>query len=416
MTSLGLAVFLLLFTLSSTSHAQGFKSKFGFGLNIGGQRLYGDRTSVQLGVWFEGLINYRILKFADIAFALGYSQLKYKLPTSVSNTTDLINADLKGNFEIISKGLIRPYLSLGFGVISFNVYNSGKGRFSDATLFGGGGVKIHLGNQFDWIVGADYRFTTSDELDNIGLSPEGKSKDGFLNVRAGVNYHLASPDDETPQILAMEKAPFYEIEGTPGSVVGGQKYPANAEQETKNMEEYVRLKSRIDDLAERIDSKEKEISNLQLQLNERKQKVTYMEQRAEKKSPVPIGSSSSMSGFSEIYERGLTNFYNKQYSEAISLFQLLLKQYPNHSLVSNCQYWIGESYLAMGRYQESIDAFYKVLSFPRSLKKDDSLFHLGKAFLKIGSGERARESFARLIREYPNSEFVREAKEYLGKL
>ncbi|MFQ6112513.1 MAG: tetratricopeptide repeat protein [bacterium] len=411
MTSLRWAVFLFLFFSVTVCHSQEFRDKLGFGLNLGGQRLYGDRKDVGFGIGFEGLVKYRLLEFADLAFAFGYSQLKY-----TSNTTDLVNADLKSTFEIISSGMVRPYIGLGVGMINFHVYNSGKGRFFDAVLFGGGGLKIRVSTQFDWLIGADYRFTMGDNLDNLNLNNEGKANDGFLNIRTGVTYYLPGTGRETFEILPMEKVPLDEVEGERGSEVGEQYNPANAAPEAKDMEEYVRLKSRIDELSERIDSKEKEISKLQGQLSERKQKITYMEQSAAKQSSVPVQTSSSMSGFSEIYEQALTNFYNKQYSEAISLFQLLLQQYQTHALVSNCQYWIGECYFAMGRYQESIDAFFKVLSFPRSLKKDDALFHLGKVYLKTGAGERAREAFARLIREYPNSEFIQDAKDYLGKL
>ncbi|MFQ5770777.1 MAG: tol-pal system YbgF family protein, partial [bacterium] len=186
--------------------------------------------------------------------------------------------------------------------------------------------------------------------------------------------------------------------------------------ETMNMEEYVKLKSRIDALSQGIDTKENEIERLQGSLSERKKLLTSLENKAAKQPMKNLAKTSSMSGFSEIYEEALANYYNKSYSEAISLFKVLLQQYPNHTLASNCQYWIGQSLFAMNRFQESIDAFYKVLSYERSLKKDESLFILGKAYLKIGSGERAKESFSRLIREYPNSEFVEDAKTYIGKL
>ncbi len=415
MTSLTLTAFLFLVLVADIAHSQDVRNKWGFGLNVGGERLYGDRTDVSAGVGFEGLVTYRILDFAELAFALGYSQLKYTpVPPSVFKTTDIINADIKGNFEILSEGQFRPYLSLGIGMINSHVFNSGKGRTFDANFFGGGGFKFRFSRQWDWLIGADYRFTTTDRLDNI--IDEGKSNDGFLNIRTGVTYHLSSGEGDVSFIVAGQRAPFYEVDSEQAPEESGGYYSTGADRETKDMEEYVRLKSRVDDLAQSVDSKEKEIANLQSQLNQKKQKVSYMKQRAARKSPASIRTSSSMSGFSDIYEEALTHFYNKQYSEAISLLQLLLDKYPNHSLVSNCQYWIGESYLAMGRFQESIDAFYKVLSFPRSLKKDDSLFQLGKAFLKIGAGEKARESFARLIREYPNSEFVEEAKTYLGKL
>ena len=71
---------------------------------------------------------------------------------------------------------------------------------------------------------------------------------------------------------------------------------------------------------------------------------------------------------------------------------------------------------SVNKYGDAIDEFYKVLSYQRSLKKDDSIFLLGQAYLKIGEGERAKESFTRLIREYPGSEFVKGAQGYLRNL
>ena len=182
------------------------------------------------------------------------------------------------------------------------------------------------------------------------------------------------------------------------------------------MEEYVKFKSRIDALSQDMDSKEKKIIQMQNALNERKRTLASMENRADKQPGRSLPKNSSMSGFSEIYEEALINYYNKNYKEAISLLRLLLQQYSSHSLASNCQYWIAQSMFSMNQYGDSIDEFYKVLSYQRSLKKDDSIFLLGQAYLKIGEGERAKESFTRLIREYPDSEFVQGAQSYLRNL
>ncbi|MFQ5769948.1 MAG: outer membrane beta-barrel protein, partial [bacterium] len=192
------ALIVSLFAFTAVSYSQVTQvatNKWSVGLNVGGQRLYGDRTSVGVGLGFEGFITNRLLKFADLSFALGYSQLKYKF-TTIPSTTDLFNADLKGNFEVVSRGLLRPFVTVGLGVVNFHILNSGIGRFWDATLFGGGGFKINFNSRFDWIIAADYRFTTGDNFDNI--INEGKSKDGYLNVRAGVAYKLPTWGRETP--------------------------------------------------------------------------------------------------------------------------------------------------------------------------------------------------------------------------
>lgn len=410
---LGLTI--ILFVFLNVSHAQETSSKWGLGLDAGAQRLYGDPKSVSLGVGFEGFLTYRALRFADLVFSMGYGQLRYKLAGGTSNTTNLINLDLKGNFELLSRGRFRPFLSLGLGVVNFHVGNSVGGRFSDATFFGGGGFKFRLSPKFDWLIGADYRFSTGDTFDSLTLNPQGTSNDGYLNVRAGFAYHLSGRGSDFPDVIASESAPLFEVgdEDFTGEPQSSSKTP---DLDSKNMEEYVKLKSRIDQLSQTVDSQESEVATLQSTLSERKQKLTALEQRAAKARPVPRKLSSSLSGFSEIYEEALTSYYNKKYEDAVSLFRLLIEKYPNHSLASNYQYWLGQSLLALNRYQESITAFYKVLSFERSFKKDDALFILGKTYLKIGSGENAKESFARLIREYPTSEYVAEAKSYIEKL
>ncbi len=415
-TSLALATLLLVFT--NVGYSQQGRSKWGFGLDLGGQRLYGEgNINSGIGFGIEGFASYRVLRFADVAFLLGYSELKYDLPSGVPNTTNLINADLKGNFELVSRGTIRPFVTLGLGVINFEVGRSGKGRFFDGTVFGGGGLKVQLSPQFDLMLGADYRFITSDTIDDPTLSgTSGSANDGYLNIRTGFAYHLPGEGYDSPQIIADEDVPYYEVDEQGYPYPEQENYPASPEKETKNMEEYIRLKSRIDELSEGIDEKENKVASLRGSLSERKQRVASLKQKAAGKRSVSRQQSSSLSGFSEIYEEALTSYYNKNYNEAVSLFRVLIEKYPNHSLASNYQYWLGQSLLALNRYQESVAAFYKVLNYEGSFKKDDSLFLLGQAYLKMGSGESAKESFSRLVREYPNSEYVSEAQGYLNRL
>ncbi|MFQ5603505.1 MAG: tetratricopeptide repeat protein [bacterium] len=397
------------------SYSQTAANKWSVGLNVGGQKLYGDgsTTNVGLGPGFEGLVSYKVLRFIDLSFALGYSMLKYDRPGKINSFTDIINSDVKGIFEIYSKGIFRPYITLGLGLLNVRVGGI-SGRFWEESVFGGGGVKFLINSRFTAMLGADYRMTNGDALDLTN----GGANDGYLNVRSGVNYNLsrAAADDEQPDVIASERAPLFEVEDEPVTNELQNDYPVNGELETQNMEEYVKLKSRIDALTESVDKKENEIDRLRNDLTTRKRQLTSMETKAARQPAIPLSKRSSMSGFSEIYEQALTNYYNKSYQDANSLFGMLLQKFPQHSLASNCQYWIAQSLLAMNRYQEAIAAFNKVLSYRRSLKKDDALFLLGKAYLKIGSGEKAKQTFSRLIQDYPRSEFIKDAMDYVAKL
>lgn len=419
-----LIVLVFIFCLHCVVMAQSGGSKVGIGFNVGGQRIYSDQPEELFGIGGEGVISYRLAPFADIAFALGYGQLKYNfVPGTGTTTTDMINADIKGNLDIVSKGVFRPFVTVGLGLANYTVRGAGSGRVNDGVFFGGGGFKFVVNPMIDLYAGADYRFTTGDTFD--GLS-RGQAKDGYLNLRTGMTYFLGGGRQEEPGIIADQRAPFVELEDDPyytdtysdpyqSSDPTLDSAPAT-DSEPKNMEEYVKLKSRADLLLENADSKDQEIAKLQQQLRARRNKLESLEGNASAQPSKKIQTQSSMSGFADIYQEALANFYNKNYSEAVSLFKLLLQQFPNHSLSGNCQFWIGQSYMAMAKYQEAIDEFYKVLSFERSLKKDDSLFFLGKAYLELGSADRARESFTRLVRDYPNSEFVSEARGYVARL
>ncbi|MCH8953841.1 tetratricopeptide repeat protein [candidate division KSB1 bacterium] len=406
---LGLAACLVAYT----NVAFGQSGKFGVGLQGGVQKFYSDFLNAPLGPGIDGFVSFRYLKFADLSMALGYSQLKAGV-----GKNQIFTADLKTDLELISKGLFRPLVSLGAGMIS---YQSFPGRKLTPAFFGGGGFRFRLSPKLAWHVVADYRFTLTDQIDNFA---GGKSKDGYLNVRTGITFYPGGEEEGRPQILADLRAPLFEVEADPDTYRPFQDEPfydnvdggMPGQQEAKDMEEYVKFKSRIDALSQDMDSKEKKIIQMQNALNERKRTLASMENRAEKQPGRSLPKNSSMSGFSEIYEEALINYYNKNYTEAISLLRLLLQQYSSHSLASNCQYWIAQSMFSMNQYGDSIDEFYKVLSYQRSLKKDDSIFLLGQAYLKIGEGERAKESFTRLIREYPHSEFVQGAQSYLRNL
>lgn len=411
-TALGTAT--ILFIAVAASHGQSQRGKWGLGLNGGGQRIYGDNKA-GWGAGVEGSVRYRVAPMADVIFSAGYSQLKF-LNAGFKRYPNLINADLKTNLEILSEGPFRPFLTGGVGLVRFGHSSTNQGDLA-AAYFGGGGFNLQVAPQVDLFATADYRFTTTDQLDDPALGgKQGRANDGYLNLRAGVTYYLASPGSDIPQVLAMEQVPFDQMSGEPNYTGGGQRTPtATGDVETKGMEEYIRLKSRIDELVENIDEQEGQISRLQNDVQQKKSRVSALANR------VPAGGGNYSpprrgSSFASMYEQALTHIYAQNYSQALPVLRQLLAQYASHSLAGNCQYWVGECFFNMGRYDEAVDALYKVLEFSSSPKKDDALFMLGRTYLKTGAGESAREAFERLLREYPASEHATAAQDYLSKL
>jgi tol-pal system protein YbgF len=81
------------------------------------------------------------------------------------------------------------------------------------------------------------------------------------------------------------------------------------------------------------------------------------------------------------------------------------------------QYWIGESYYAQGKYNESILAFNEILvSWPKSDRKPAALLRQADAFARTGDKIDARMILQKLIEDHPGSPEAAQAKDQLRTL
>ena len=128
--------------------------------------------------------------------------------------------------------------------------------------------------------------------------------------------------------------------------------------------------------------------------------------------PQPMGDEN----FMDLYQNALTNINNKRFAQAVQQFEQLLVMNRDHALASNCQYWIGEGYYAQANFVKAADAFGQVLTFKLSSKLDDALLMSGICQLELGNRQKAREYFNELVTNYPDSEFVPRANNYLNSL
>jgi len=120
--------------------------------------------------------------------------------------------------------------------------------------------------------------------------------------------------------------------------------------------------------------------------------------------------------FADRYQEALHTYRSRHFIEAIQKFESLLDSDSNNSLSDNCQYWIGECYYGLGRYEEAILSFEKVFSFSNSNKDDDAQLKLGLCQLRLKNSEKAKEEFQKLIDNYPTSEYVSVAKRFITQL
>ncbi|RMH60741.1 MAG: tol-pal system protein YbgF [Calditrichaeota bacterium] len=175
---------------------------------------------------------------------------------------------------------------------------------------------------------------------------------------------------------------------------------------------------------------EKEIKKLKKQLKEKDNTIANLsaelsvkEDELSKKSNSPsyggvsggVGAI-SMEEYSSRYEEARNAFENRNYQQAIELFESLLATSSSHPLADNAQYWIGESQFMLHRYDAAIISFEKVFTFPKSNKNADAQYKLGLCYVMKGDKTKAREEFERLIADYPNSRYVALARKKMAAL
>jgi len=126
--------------------------------------------------------------------------------------------------------------------------------------------------------------------------------------------------------------------------------------------------------------------------------------------------SSTKANFDSKYDTALNTFNSGKYSVALRNFEELLNKEPGNQLADNCQYWIGECFMAMKDYTRAVLEYEKVFGFDDRENADDAQFKIGLSFLESGNRKMAKHEFDSLLDFYADSELVREARNHLQRL
>lgn len=186
-------------------------------------------------------------------------------------------------------------------------------------------------------------------------------------------------------------------------------------QETSQTDD--QLKNEISSLEKKLSEKDSQISELRSDLAQKEERISNLQSSTMTQPSTMPGTSYSSSGnFREDYQNALSVYYNRNYKLAIQLFEELLARNATSSLSDNCRYWIGESYYGLGDYNQAIIEFTKVFSYTNSNKMDDAQLKLGICYWKLGDRDRARQEFDLLLNNYPDSEYVEKARQFLARL
>jgi tol-pal system protein YbgF len=116
----------------------------------------------------------------------------------------------------------------------------------------------------------------------------------------------------------------------------------------------------------------------------------------------------------QAYGAALTTFRAREHGQAVLDFLDFIATYPRHPLVANAQYWIGEAYYAQRDYRQALAEFQKVAPLvPGSPKVADALLKVGLCQRNLRDQARARQTWQRLLRDFPQSEAAVKARAFL---
>lgn len=176
------------------------------------------------------------------------------------------------------------------------------------------------------------------------------------------------------------------------------------------------LKAELSELERKLAEKDSEILSLKSDLMAKEDKIAKLETGYSQQAQPRSAARAAGGNFREDYQAALAEYNSRNYKAAIQMFEELLAREPANSLSDNCRYWIGECYYGLGNFNQAIIEFTKVFSYNRSNKADAAQLKLGLCYWRLGNQERARQEFERLISDYPKSEYVSKAQQFLSRL
>jgi tol-pal system protein YbgF len=198
------------------------------------------------------------------------------------------------------------------------------------------------------------------------------------------------------------------VDSSPQSVRSGvNRQQESVDQKTESYNQIQSLQQEISELRALVEEQGHQISRLkQLQLDnyvdlDRRVSLVSGSSSAKEQttdvsvdSPAAADTSPSPSnGMSEAdeYKAAYDLLRQRQVDQSLVAFKDYLKKYPNGEFSANSCYWLGEIFLLKNQLPQARDWFAKLLQdFPESNKIPDAKFKLGKVYHLMGDKKRAK--------------------------
>ncbi|MGH7450723.1 MAG: tol-pal system protein YbgF [bacterium] len=244
---------------------------------------------------------------------------------------------------------------------------------------------------------------------DVSKTPQGEVDiDNLLNAPADQEKQN-DEDAEVLRLLGIE----------PTKTEAQKTEPAVTPAQTETPPVSAEMQKEIERLQRELSSKDQQVTDLRNTLLERDSRLQQLEQQASQsqlRTRPANAATGGADGYLQRYAEARNLYEQRRYSDAIALFQEILNENDKSSYADNCQYWIGECYYGLGKFEQAIAEFEKVFKFARSNKSDAATLKLGLCYVRLNDRQQARSWFEQLLARYPNSPYVAYARNYLTKL
>ncbi len=188
-----------------------------------------------------------------------------------------------------------------------------------------------------------------------------------------------------------------------------QSYPDTVNKLDSLSQEQAQLRGKLDDLGNKIDTVDKRVHELYLDLDSR---LKLLETAAAKPAADATAAATDAEAVpSSSYDSALAAFNSGNYASSRKQFEAFLKANPKDPKAVNALYWVGMNQLSLKDYKgarATNQEFFK--KHPDSAKAPDALLNLASAFTGLGDAANAKATLKMLLAKYPNSPAAAKAK------
>ncbi len=190
-----------------------------------------------------------------------------------------------------------------------------------------------------------------------------------------------------------------------------QSYPDTVNKLDTLNQDQAQLRGKLDVLGNQIDTVDKHVHELYLDLDSRLKLL----ETAAAKAAAPADATTAPTGAEAVpsssYDNALAAFNSGDYVSSRKQFEAFLKANPKDPKAVNALYWVGMNQLSLKDYKGARVTNQELFkNHPESVKAPDALLNLASALTGLGDAVNAKATLKMLLAKYPNSPAAAKAK------